>query len=70
MWRKPGGISGEYFDLYNQERPHQALAYRTPAEVHFGAGGRRCNNVTGVHKKEKEAKRKKMLLLQNTTLKN
>jgi putative transposase len=59
---------GEYFDLYNRERPHQALAYRTPAEVHFGVGGRRCNNVTGVNKKEKEAKRKKMLLLQNTTL--
>ena len=61
---------GEYFDLYNQERPHQALAYRTPAEVHFGVNSRRCNNVTGVNKKEKEAKRKKMLLLQNTTLKN
>jgi putative transposase len=29
-----------------------------------------CNNVTGRNKKEKEAKRKKMLLLQNTTLKN
>jgi putative transposase len=61
---------GGYFCLYNQERPHQALGYRTPAEVHFGVGGRRCNNVTGVNKKEKEAKRKKMLLLQNTTLKN
>ncbi len=61
---------GEYFSLYNQERPHQALAYRTPAEVHFGVGPRRCNSVTGVNKKEKEAKRKKMLLLQNTTLKN
>jgi putative transposase len=24
-----------YFLLYNQERPHQSLAYRTPAEVHF-----------------------------------
>ena len=65
-WRNLGG----YFRLYNQERPHQALGYRTPAEVHFGVGGRRCNNVTGVNKKEKEAKRKKMLLLQNTTLKN
>ena len=40
----------------------QALAYRTPAEVHFGAGPRKSNNVTGVNKKEKEAKRKKMLL--------
>ena len=24
-----------YFTLYNFERPHQSLAYRTPAEVHF-----------------------------------
>jgi putative transposase len=60
----------EYFRFYNTARPHQALGYRTPAEVHFGVEGSECNNVTGVHKKEKEAKRKKMLLLQNTTLKN
>jgi putative transposase len=60
----------EYFRFYNTDRPHQALGYRTPAEVHFGTVGTRCNNVTGVNKKEKEAKRKKMLLLQNTTLKN
>lgn len=26
---------GHYFRFYNQERPHQSLAYRTPAEVHF-----------------------------------
>jgi len=26
---------GNYFQLYNYERPHQSLAYRTPAEVHF-----------------------------------
>jgi putative transposase len=25
----------DYFLLYNRERPHQSLAYRTPAEVHF-----------------------------------
>jgi putative transposase len=24
-----------YFQLYNDDRPHQSLAYRTPAEVHF-----------------------------------
>lgn len=26
-----------YFQLYNYERPHQSLAYRTPANVHLGA---------------------------------
>jgi putative transposase len=26
---------GSYFRFYNHERPHQSLAYRTPAEVHF-----------------------------------
>lgn len=25
-----------YFDFYNYERPHQALDYRTPAQVYFG----------------------------------
>lgn len=25
-----------YFQLYNYERPHQSLAYQTPAEVYFG----------------------------------
>jgi putative transposase len=25
-----------YFSFYNQERPHQSLGYRTPAEVHYG----------------------------------
>lgn len=27
---------GSYLELYNDKRVHQALAYRTPAEVHFG----------------------------------
>jgi len=27
----------DYFDLYNYERPHQSLDYRTPADVHFSA---------------------------------
>ena len=25
----------DYFELYNYERPHQNLGYRTPADVHF-----------------------------------
>lgn len=28
----------DYFTLYNEFRPHQALNYATPAEVHFGNG--------------------------------
>jgi putative transposase len=27
---------GTYFGFYNTERPHQALDYRTPQEVHWG----------------------------------
>lgn len=27
---------GEYFIFYNNERIHQSLKYKTPAEVHFG----------------------------------
>ena len=26
---------GDYFDLYNYERPHQSLRYCTPTDVHF-----------------------------------
>jgi len=61
---------GDYFEFYNTNRPHEALGYRPPAEVHFGSVGGRSNKVTGVNKKEKEAKRKKTLLLHNTTLKS
>ena len=25
----------QYLDYYNNERPHQSLSYRTPAEVYF-----------------------------------
>ena len=34
----PGLITGltDYFTFYNEERFHQSLGYRTPAEVHFG----------------------------------
>ena len=31
-----GGIS-KYPAFYNQERPHQSLDYRTPAEVYYGS---------------------------------
>jgi len=27
---------GNYIDFYNQERPHQSLDHKTPAEVYFG----------------------------------
>lgn len=27
---------GKYWGFYNEERPHQSLNYKTPAEVHFG----------------------------------
>ena len=29
----------DYFQLYNYERPHQSLAYRTPADVHCAIQG-------------------------------
>jgi putative transposase len=30
----------EYFDFYNNRRPHQALEYRTPAELYGGSHGK------------------------------
>ena len=32
------GSLAKYFAFYNEERPHQALDYRTPAEAYFGRG--------------------------------
>ncbi len=32
-----GGLSA-YLGYYNDERPHQSLGYKTPAEVHYGLG--------------------------------
>ena len=40
---------GAYFRFYNDRRPHQALGYRTPAEVHHQA-----KNVPGEASKGKE----------------
>jgi len=31
---------GRYFQFYNYERPHQSLAYRTPADLYQGRGER------------------------------
>lgn len=33
-----GGL-GDYFPFYNNERPHQSLGYRTPAEVYWARDG-------------------------------
>jgi putative transposase len=35
------GLS-RYFAFYYHERPHQALSYRTPAEVYFQSSAYRC----------------------------
>ena len=47
--------AGDYFRFYNGLRPHQALGYRTPAEVFHGeqgpvegkSNGRRCSPEEG-----------------------
>jgi hypothetical protein len=31
---------GQYLAFYNRQRPHQALGYRTPAEVYVACVGR------------------------------
>jgi len=31
----------DYMTFYNQERPHQPLNYKTPAEVYFGSNSQR-----------------------------
>jgi len=36
-----------YFHFYNNQRPHQALGYRTPAEVHAEIQGHQQNHREG-----------------------
>jgi len=38
------GLS-EYMVFYNEERPHQALGYRTPAEVYFAPTATRAKSI-------------------------
>jgi putative transposase len=65
----------QYFDFYNNERPHQSLEYRTPAMVYFGTNNaqKMANNIakeksySHIHKKkEKKQKKEKLLQLQYT----
>jgi putative transposase len=37
---------GRWFDRYNQERPHQALGYATPAEVYLDPGAHGAQPAT------------------------
>ena len=37
-----------YYEFYNQERGHQSLGYRTPAEVYFDPISRRREQEEGV----------------------
>jgi len=41
-WEARAGIEA-YFSFYNTQRPHQALGYRTPAEVHSAASNEPSN---------------------------
>jgi len=39
---------GAYFRFYNEERPHEALGYRTPHEVYFGSSAAIASAVEAV----------------------
>jgi putative transposase len=47
----PSCIEGlkQYFRFYNEQRPHQALGYRTPSQVYLGISGFLDDSVPQVH---------------------
>ena len=49
---------GAYFRFYNNQRPHQALGYRTPAEVFFGH-----REVVGDRKSGRKGSREPVLVI-------
>ena len=42
----------QYFQLYNTERLHQSLDYKTPHEVYFGKGENKNGQAPLIHLKE------------------
>ncbi len=40
---------GNYINFYNQERPHQSLSYKTPAEMYFDSNNQEKRLDNGVH---------------------
>ena len=58
-----------YFSFYNNQRPHQTLGYRTPAEVHFEASDEPSKEGDGhrtVHRQTLEIRRDSHLVLPQT----
>ncbi len=58
-----------YFSFYNNQRPHHAVCYRTPAEVHFEASNEPSKEGDGhrtVHRQTLEIRRDSHLVLPQT----
>jgi hypothetical protein len=58
-----------YFSYYNNQRPHHAVCYRTPAEVHFEASNEPSKEGDGhrtVHRQTLEIRRDSHLVLPQT----